>query len=357
MSKKLTYAESGVDRDLRAKAKASLKVLKQTFSFSVYGKVLRLPYGNIFPLGDRFLDLVIEGVGTKVLVAQLADKYDTVGVDSVAMAVNDLIRSGAKPLALVDNIHAQKSDPTLVEEWMKGLVKGAAESQCVVVGGEIGDVAEIINGVRGARGFDMVVACVGEVEKDNIIFGVDIEPNNVVLGLRSSGIHSNGISLARKALFKTWGGKFDTYDVPEGLDKPLVHEVLTPTSIYVKPLMKVFKRHRIKGAVHITGDAYLKFRNLMEFSKGIGFKFDNFKPQPIFSIIQEAAKAQGGVSNLEMLKTFNLGWGFALIVNREEQDDVLDLLEKNGVEAEPIGEATSTGKIVAFYDGEKLDLK
>ncbi|MFP3985288.1 MAG: phosphoribosylformylglycinamidine cyclo-ligase [Candidatus Bathyarchaeia archaeon] len=360
MVKELTYSEAGVDRKLRAQSKTALRMLKQTYRFSSYGKVVQLPYGNIFSIGnDRYLDLTIEGIGTKVLLAQLADKYDTIGVDAVAMAVNDVIRSGARPLALADNIHAQLSDPHLVQEWMKGLTKGAIESRCIIAGGEIGDVAEIIKGYREGKGFDMVVACIGEVHRSDVIFGNDIEPReDVVIGLRSSGIHSNGVTLARKVLFKQWGGKFDPYDVLEGLDKELVYEVLEPTKIYAKPLADVARRFRIKGAVHITGDAYLKFGNLMKFSRGTGFELTNFKPQPIFTLIQSTARKMGStITDGEMLKTFNMGWGFVLIVKRRNLDGVVGLLEKNGVEAEVIGKATSTGKIVAVYNGKKLVLQ
>lgn len=358
MTKKLTYAETGVDRELRAKSKIALKTLKQTYKFSAYGEVLQLPYGNIFPIDkNRYLDLAIEGVGTKVLLAQLADKYDTIGIDGVAMVVNDVIRSGAKPLAIADNIHAHKSDPFLVKEWMKGIAKAATETQCIVAGGEIGDVAEIIRGLKKGKGFDMVVSCVGEVSKDRIIFGNDIKPKDVVIGLRSSGIHSNGITLAKRVLFKEWGGRFDPYDVPKGLDKEIIYEVLEPTKIYAKPIREVVKHHRIKGAVHITGDAYLKFSKFTKFSKRIGFRFNNFKPQPIFELMQKTAESFGGITDKEMLKTFNMGWGFAIVVDGQEQDNILDCLEKSKIEAEVIGEATSTKKIVAVYKRKTLVLK
>ncbi len=352
MTKKLTYAKAGVDRELRARSKAALKALEQTYRFSVYGEVLQLPYGNVFPLGNRYLDLAIEGVGTKVLLAKLANKHDTIGIDAVAMAVNDVIRSGAKPLAIADNIHAQKSDPKLVQEWMKGIVKGAAESQCIVAGGEIGDVSELIKGLKTGEGFDMIVACIGEVDKDHVIFGNSIKPKDVVIGMRSSGIHSNGITLVRRVLFKQWGGKYEPDDTPDGLERELIHEALEPTKIYAKPLQQAAKQHRIKGAVHITGDAYIKFNRLAKFSGKTGFEFNNFKPQPIFKLIQEA----GGIEDEEMLRTFNMGWGFAIIVAKEEQDSVLDALERGRVEAEPIGRATSQKGIVAFYEGKRLVL-
>jgi phosphoribosylformylglycinamidine cyclo-ligase len=343
---------------LRAKSKTALKLLEQTYQFSFYGEVLQLPYGNIFPIDDnRYLDFAIEGVGTKVLLAQLANKYDTIGIDGVAMAVNDIIRSGAKPLAIADNIHAHKSDPILVQQWIEGITKGAIESQCIVAGGEIGDVSELIKGVEEGKGFDMIVSCIGEVSKERIIFGKNIKPKDVVIGLRSSGLHSNGITLARKVLFKEWGGKFDPYDIPEGLGRALVFEALEPTKIYAKPLQAVTKQYDVKGAVHITGDAYLKFNKLMKFSKGIGFKLNNFKPQPIFEILQKTAEEKGGIADEEMLKTFNMGWGFAIIVDKTARDDILEILEKRKMEAEPIGEVTSSKKIVAVYKGKKLVLK
>jgi len=358
VSKELTYAETGVDRELRAKSKAALLALEKTYRFSRYGKVVQLPYGNIFPVGDRYLDLVIEGIGTKVLLAQLADKYDTIGIDGVAMAVNDVIRSGATPLAVVDNIHAQVSSPRLVKEWMKGIVKAVTEAGCLVPGGEIGDVADVIKGTTAGKGFDMVFACVGELFQKDIIFGNKIKPGDLVIGLRSSGIHSNGISLARKVLFKEWGGKYEPYDVPDGFTREIVYEVLEPTRIYVKPILNAAKEVEIKGAVHITGDAYLKFDRLMKFSKGIGFEFNNFKPQLVFELIQKTApEVRGAIKDEEMLKTFNMGWGFAVVVDKTNEDNVTDIFEKSGVGAERIGKVTNSGEIVASYKGKKIELR
>ena len=358
MPKRFTYAEAGVDREKRAKSKKNLSILNRTYKFSRYGAVLRLPYGNVFPIGgDIYLDLIIEGIGTKVLVAQLADKYDTIGIDGVAMAVNDLIRSGAKPLAIADNIHAEVSDSDLINEWMKGILTGATEAECVIPSGEIGDVPELIKSIVQGKGFDLVFASVGEVHQEKIIFGKNLKPRDSVVGLRSSGIHSNGVSFARKALFKKWGGKYEPYNVPNGLDREIVHEVLEPTKIYVKPLINLAKNCEIKAAVHITGDAYLKFNNLMAFNKGIGFDLSNFKPQPIFQLIQETAKqTKGVITDEEMFKTFNMGWGFAVIVESHKTDDALDALERSGVEAEQIGAVSSSEKIIVNYCGKKIIL-
>jgi len=359
MVREFTYADVGVDRRVRAESKKMLKVLRDTYKFSHYGGIVNLPYGNIFSIDSgRYLDLVVEGVGTKVLVAQLAGKYDTIGVDAVALAVNDVIRSGAKPLAIADNIHAQVSDPELIGELLRGITRGALESECVVPSGEIGDVAEVIRGLVEGKGFDLVVATVGEVVEEKIIHGRDIKPGDVIVGMRSSGIHSNGVTLARKILFKHWGGKYEPFDVPDGFGREIVYEVLEPMKIYVKPLLRVAENVKVKAAVHITGDAYLKFGNLQRFSKGIGFEFTNFKPQPIFELIQKTAVELGGkIADDEMFKTFNMGWGFAIVVDKADLDGAMDTLERTGVESEQIGFVTDSGGIRVHYKGKKMVLR
>jgi len=359
VSRKFTYAGAGVDREKRAESKRALQLLKGTYRFSRYGTMVQLPFGNIFPIGEkRYLDLEIEGVGTKVLVAQLTERYDTIGIDGVAMAVNDIIRSGARPLAIADNIHAQASDPKMVKDWLKGIAKGAAEAECPAPSGEIGDVPELIKGLVEGRGFDMIVAAVGEVAQEKIISGKSIKPGDSIIGFRSSGLHSNGVSLARKILFKQWGGKFESHDIPDSLDKEVVEEVLEPTEIYVRPLLKAAEELEIKGAVHITGDAYLKFGNLAKFSKGIGFRFDNFDPQPIFTLIQKTASKLGGsITDEEMFKTFNMGWGFAVLVDKTDKDKAVDVIEKCGTEAEQIGQVTDSAGIRILYRSKKIILK
>jgi phosphoribosylformylglycinamidine cyclo-ligase len=357
VTRKLTYSDSGVDRDLRAESKKALQILKQTYRQSRYGKVVELPYGNIFPFHDRYLDLAIEGVGTKVLIAQLAGEYDTIGIDGVAMAVNDVIRSGARPIAIADNIHAQVSDPSLVREWMRGISRAAAESECIVPSGEIGDVADLIKGLHAGKGFDMIFAAIGEVAKEDVISGRNIGPGDPIIGLKSSGLHSNGISLARRVLFKQWGGKYKADAVPDGLEQELVHEVLEPTRIYVKSLLRLAKKLEAKAAVHITGDAYLKFGRLATFSQGIGFEFNNFKPQPIFDLIQKtASELKSPITDKEMFRTFNMGWGFAAIVEKADTDKAFDTLNKAGVESEQIGHVTSSRGIRVFHKGKKIIL-
>jgi phosphoribosylformylglycinamidine cyclo-ligase len=358
MPKNFTYTDAGVDRSQRAESKKHLKLLEATYALSHKGQVMHLPYGNIFPqTDDTFLDLVIEGVGTKVLLAQLADKHDTIGVDAVAMAVNDVIRSGATPLAISDNIHAQASNPALVKQWLTGIVAGAEQADCPVVSGEIGDVNEIIRGTAEGAGFDMVVASIGQVAKEKIITGKGIKPDDVIIGLRSSGLHSNGITMARKILFKQWGGKYDADAKVDGLDHEVGLEALMPTEIYVKPFLAAAADVNVKAAVHITGDAYLKFNNLTRFSSGIGFEFTNFKPQPIFGVIQQTAKALGlMVRDEEMFRTFNMGWGFAIIVDKKEEDEALSVLAKAGVEAEQMGNVRGKQGIKICYGDKRIAL-
>ena len=355
MPKNYTYTDAGVNRAQRHESKKALTTLKETYKHTGFGGIMRLPYGNIFPISDNtFLDLQIEGVGTKVLVAELAGKYDTIGVDAVAMVVNDVIRSGAKPLALADNIHAVASEPKLVNAWLKGIIEGAEESECPVVNGETGDVAEIIKGITPNSGFDMVASCVGTVEKQNIISGEGINPGDPIIGLPSSGVHSNGITLVRKILFKQWGGKYDATDIPEGLEREVALEVLEPTKIYVKPLMKLAREVKIKGAVHITGDSYTKFNNLAGYSKGIGFSFDNFKPQPIFGVIQRTAAELGyTITDEEMFRTFNMGWGFGIIVDKTEIDKAMNALEQDSVKPERIGKVTDKERVVEVHHQNK----
>jgi phosphoribosylformylglycinamidine cyclo-ligase len=358
MPKNYTYTDAGVNREQRHESKKALQTLQKTYKHAHAGPIMHLPYSNIFPQSaDTYLDLTIEGVGTKVLLAQLANKHDTIGIDAVAMAVNDVIRSGATPIAISDNIHAQTSNPALVKAWLTGIARGAELSECPVVSGEIGDVAEILNGATEGAGFDMIVAAIGQVTKNNIITGKNIKPGDPIIGLPSSGLHSNGITLARKILLKRWGGKHQPHDKPEPLNKELITEMLEPTRIYVNPLLKTAEAVRIKAAVHITGDAYLKFNNLTHFSPGIGFEFNNFKPRPVFGLIQSTALELGyTITDQEMFQTFNMGWGFAIIVDKTDKENAINALKTAGAQAEHIGNVTEKQKIEINYSNRRIVL-
>lgn len=328
-----TYLEAGVDRELRSKAKEHLADLKSTLSFSRHGATIETPFNTLYPVGNEIFHVkTADGVGTKVLLAQLAGKHDTIGIDAVAMVVNDCIRCGARPLAITDVIDIRKSEPEILVELQRGLGIGARESECPLVGGETADVPELMNAL-----YHINCDCVGEVERSKIINGERISVGDVITGLKSSGVHSNGISLLRKVLFKEWGGKFDAFEKPDGFDQELVLEALEPTKIYVKEFLNAADKVDILGAVNITGDAYLKFRKVTR----LGLEFDNFRPQPIFMLMQES-----GVSMEEMFKTMNMGWGFAVMVKKKDADSALQALPGSEV----IGRITDRGIAINFQN-------
>ncbi len=336
----LTYADSGVDRKQREKAKSHLEELKSTYSLSKYGKIIETPFNTLYPISDngKYHVKTTDGIGTKVLLSQLANKHDTIGIDAIAMVVNDCIRCGAEPIALTDAIDIKKSTPELLYELQKGLSDGARQSNCPIVGGEVADVPSLLNAE-----YHINCDCVGEVDKEKLIDGKKTGVGDVVIGLRSSGIHSNGLSLLRKALFTNWGGKYEAFAKPDGFDRELIFEALEPTTIYVKDTLMIMKEFDIHAAINITGDAYLKFLKM-----GHGFEFNNFSPQPIFDLIQKS----GNVEEKEMFKTFNMGWGFALVVDKQDSEQVLNKLKN----AETIGKVIANKEIVIQHKGKKLIL-
>ena len=344
MAKGLDYASAGVDRAGREKAKAELSFLRNTYSLSRYGSIIETPFNVLYPLGfgtDLYQVKTSDGVGTKVLLAELAGKHDTIGIDAVAMVVNDCIRCGALPLALTDIIDVRRSTPELLREIQKGLSTGAAEAGCPLVGGETADLPELM-----AAPYHINADCVGIVSREEIIDGSKIKHGDKIIGMRSSGLHSNGISLARKALFKKWGGKYEGSELIESTGRSILLEALEPTRIYVKQFMRLKKSVDVLGAVHITGDAYLKFKRITRH----GMRFWNFKPPEIFKLIQVAGK----IDIEEMFKTFNMGWGFAVFVRKNDVDEALQVL---GDDAEVIGEVVQEQGVGIRYGGKRFLLR
>ena len=340
----MTYADAGVDRVIRFKAKRELEELKTTYSMSKHGRMIETPFNTLYPIGfGKYHVKTADGVGTKVLLSQLAGKHDTIGIDAVAMVVNDVIRCGAEPLALTNIIDIKKSSTDVISAIEEGLRKAAAESDCPIVGGETADLPDVM-----ASLYHINCDCVGEVRAEQIITGMKIKLNNVVIGLRSSGIHSNGMSLARKVLMKKWGGAFDEFDVVDTLSEELIFELLKPTRIYVKPFHEIMKWFDINGAVHVTGDAYIKFNKLS--APGLGFELNYFKPQPIFDLIQKT----GNIDTKEMFSTFNMGWGFALIVDGQDAEDIIQRLSRYNVESEIIGKVVASRRTVIKHDNKKF---
>ena len=361
--REFTYAAAGVNRVERASAK------KFGFLNAAMPKGWkRMPFNNLAPLDAKnYCLLTVDGVGTKILVAQLAERTglsrpqkirESIGVDAAAAVANDCVRCGAYPVALADTIDAARSEPSLVTALVKGFALGAHEAGAAFVGGETADVREMTRGVRGyANPYAVNASCVGVVERRRVVEGSRIRSGDAIVGLRSSGFHCNGFSLVRRVLFKEWGGLYDAKAKPKGIAKPLALEVLAPNRIYVKSVLAAMKRFDVRGAFNVTGDAYEKFGKFAAFCN-CGFEFDFFKPQRVFSLVQDAAAELGGaVSSEEMFRSFNMGWGFCLIVPQREADDVVAFLKRAGENAAVIGAATKSKKIAVEYEGKKIVLR
>lgn len=326
MGKGLTYAEAGVDLEAVSKArKKMLERLKKTYIRSRgFGEVV-LEAGHYASLieigGGRALALHVDGVGTKTMVASALGKYDTVGVDCVAMNVNDLICLGAEPIALLDYLAINRADEKVIDEIVKGLVDGALEAGVAIVGGETAVMPDLING------FDLAAMSIGVLDKDRAVTGKAVEAGDVILGLESSGIHSNGLTLARKVLIPRFGLKSKV----EELGGTLGEELLKPTRIYVKPVLSVLRECEVHGLGHITGGSFTKLRRL---SPKLGFQIDWLpEPKPIFQLI----KRYGMVEDREMYRTFNMGVGFCVVAPEDAAEDIIALTGKYDVACWRIG--------------------
>ncbi|MFH0738017.1 MAG: phosphoribosylformylglycinamidine cyclo-ligase [Candidatus Micrarchaeota archaeon] len=301
--------------------------IKASYSFRKgYGEPLPIfgHYGGVFKAGDEKLVMHTDGVGTKLLVAQELEKYDTVGIDAIAMSVNDILCMGAEPLVGVDYIALIKEDDELVSELMEGLVKGAEESSCAIIGGETAIIPDIIKGTK--RPFDLTFTVVGRVKK--LIIGDAIAKGDVIVGLESSGLHSNGYTLARKALdFERWG-----------------REMLLPTRIYASTILEIIDACDVHGIAHITGGGFSKLTRL---NKEVGYRLDGLpEPKPIFQALSEKVGFE------DMHKTFNMGIGMAVILPGDRADTAINIAKKHGVEANVIGGITEK-KGVWINDGKK----
>jgi len=290
-----TYAKAGVD------------IKKEEDVVSAILNVVEFEEEKVEVEGKKFV-LCTDGVGSKVIVANEMKKWDTIGIDCIAMNANDCLVLGAKPLAFVDYLAMEKMDVEKAKEIAKGLKKGADEAGIKIIGGETATLPEII------KGFDLAGTCLGIVEKEF----KEMREGDVIIGLRSSGLHSNGYTLARK-VFKSHGYSF--HDEIEEIGV-IGYELLKPTKIYVKEILELWKNVEVKGIAHITGGGLKK---LYRIRKNVCFYLDDiFEPQPIFKIIQKL----GNVSNEEMYRTFNMGMGMAVIVEKREADEALQILNK-----------------------------
>jgi len=332
------YAEAGVNANAEEHGMTGLlDSINQTFAFrSGVGRPL-LPIGyfaNVLDLGrGEGLAISTDGVGTKLLVAELVNRYDTVGIDCVAMNVNDIICVGAEPISLVDYVAVQVLRPDVLTALGKGLAEGARQARVSIPGGEIAQVREMVRGVRDDEGIDLVGSCVGVVPVNRIIVGENVAEGDVVVGLASSGIHSNGLTLARRVLFQQ-AGLAPADDVPE-LGRSVGEELLVPTRIYVEPILEMLQRLSVKSLAHITSDGLL---NLLRIRSGVGFRIDNLpEPPAIFRLIQRL----GGLPDGEMYTVFNMGIGFCVVVAPDQADAAIDIAQRRGVDAYRLGTAVA----------------
>ena len=308
--KKLTYAESGVDihqenRSIEA-MKAVLKSRRKGFGapMTEIGH-----YAGLLDMGSFALAMTTDGVGSKVLIANAISKWDTVGIDCIAMNVNDLYAIGAEPIAFVDYLAVEKVDPERAAQIAIGLAKGAEISNMTIVGGETASLPEII------RGFDLAGTAIGVVDKDKVVTGEKIREGDVLVGVPSSGLHSNGYTLARRIIAES---KYTYFDAMPCGDKSIGEELLTPTRIYPE-IVELVKKCDVHGLAHITGSGLLKLRRI----SGLGFEItDPLEPQPVFRFLQE----QGNVDDEEMYRTFNMGMGFLIALDESEAKEACRIM-------------------------------
>ncbi len=311
----MTYAESGVDIEKEELAiKGILSSIKS--QRKGVGKPLGGHYAGMIEFGEYALVLCTDGVGSKVEIASELKKWDTVGIDCIAMNVNDAICVGAEPLAFVDYLAIDDPKPEITKEIGKGLAKGAEISNISIIGGETASLPEVING------FDLAGTCLAYVKKSDIVTGETIVPGDAIIGIASSGIHSNGYTLARKVIQRANLSYTDKF--PEGFypDETIGEVLLTPTNIYVKETVELLKNVDVHGVSHITGGG---LKNLPRLNKNIKFVIDEpFEPQPIYTFLQK----YGNIEDKEMYQTFNMGMGLAIIVSEKNIDKSVSILKK-----------------------------
>jgi len=327
----MTYKEAGVDLEAADRFVQLLKGLSLRthrpwvlHGIGGFSSLVRIPPGYMRPL----LAAATDGVGTKLKVAIAMGRYDTVGVDLVAMCLNDLVTIGAKPLFFLDYFATGKLAPERDRELMEGIVKGCQEADCPLVGGETAEMP----GFYSEGEFDLAGFAVGVVEEEKVVDGKGIRPGDKIVGLASRGLHSNGFSLVRRALLEGMGLELEQWI--EELGRPLGEELLEPTKIYVRTVLGLLEEFPVKGMAHITGGGLPGniSRVLPEGCKAV-IDRRSWSPQPIFGLIQRA-----GVPEEEMWRTFNMGVGFVMICDGDVAQRLVEEASRRGERAFLMGE-------------------
>jgi phosphoribosylformylglycinamidine cyclo-ligase len=325
------YAESGVDTAAADRGVAALVGVLRTIDLGRPSRAVHLPghFAAVLEVAPGLgLALATDGVGSKLIVAEQAGRYDTVGIDCVAMNVNDVVCVGARPLALLDYLAVERTDPGVMRQIGIGLKRGAELAGVEIPGGEVAVLPELIRGHPSPNGFDLTAACVGTVALDAIVSGAECRPGDALIGVPSSGLHSNGYSLARRAL-----GGLALDDRPEALAGASVADVLLePTVIYVRAVLELLASGlRVHGLAHITGGGLL---NLTRLSDRVGFEITDPLPvPPVFELVREL----GAVADAEMWEVFNMGCGFCAVVPDATADAAAALLAAHHPGARRIG--------------------
>lgn len=341
--KGLTYSDAGVNITAGNEA---VEMMKTHVQKTIRPEVLTGigGFGGLFALNQgKYEEPVLvsgtDGVGTKLRVAFMMDKHDTIGIDAVAMCVNDILAQGAEPLFFLDYLAVGKLVPEKVAQVVKGVAEGCQQSGCALIGGETAEMP----GFYSENDYDVAGFTVGVVDKKKIIDGSKIKAGDVLIGLPSTGIHSNGFSLARKVLFEVAG--LDVNSEVEEFGRTLGEELLEPTRIYVQTVLPLIEKFDIFGIAHITGGGLTENvpRVLPEGTKVV-IDRKAWPVPPVFKFIQQ----KGSIADAEMLRTFNMGIGMVLIVPQGQFDQVMDELEKKGEKAYIIGRVEKGNPSVDF---------
>lgn len=337
INKGLTYADAGVDINEGAVAVEKMKsFVKDTFTKGVLGGLGG--FGGLFELdleGYKKPVLVsgTDGVGTKLKIAILKDQHDTVGIDLVAMCVNDILVQGAKPLFFLDYIATGKLESDKVADIVKGIAEGCKQSGAALIGGETAEMP----GFYAEDDYDMAGFTVGIVEKSKIIDGSTIKEGDILVGLPSTGIHSNGYSLVRKLFFDKLNLKIN--DTVKELNSTVGEVLITPTKIYVNSVLSILDKVKVNGMVHVTGGGFIEnIPRVLPEGLGANINLGSWDMLPIFPFMQE----KGNIETIEMYKTFNMGIGFILIVDKNEVETLLSTVNSINEKAYVIGEVKKT---------------
>ena len=352
------YAQAGVDTARSGDAVRALVAVLSTIDPGRPSRSALAPghYASVLEIAPGLgLALCTDGVGSKVVVAEQAQRYDTVGIDCVAMNVNDLICVGAEPLAMLDYLAVERADAHVLAELARGLKRGAEEAGIEIPGGELAQLPELIRGHPSPLGFDLTGAAFGTVALDAIVTGEACAPGDALVGIPSSGIHSNGLTLARRALLVDGGQDLD--DRPPELGGASVADaLLEPTVIYVRAALDLLRGDvPVHGLAHITGDGVL---NLLRLGGGVGFQIDS--PLPVPAVFDAIAR-HGDVEPADMWRTFNMGCGFVCVVPAERAQDAAGRLASHHPGAARIGSVTADAGRVALptlgLTGDEMGLR